>query len=156
MCGIFGYAGRMDDAAGIVLRGLKQLEYRGYDSWGVSVGHGGRAVLEKQTGKKPVTARPADLLEPGLEMNRRQCTEKGLPSDDETVVLFAMFPQQVEALVKPKTPAAAPAAAATAPSSAASAAPASSAPRPASGNGARKMFVTVNGKRHDVTVETVA
>jgi len=51
MCGIFGYAGRLDDAAGIVLRGLKQLEYRGYDSWGVSVGHGGRAVLEKQTGK---------------------------------------------------------------------------------------------------------
>jgi glucosamine--fructose-6-phosphate aminotransferase (isomerizing) len=51
MCGIFGYAGRLDDAAGIVLRGLKQLEYRGYDSWGVSVGDAGRVVLEKQTGK---------------------------------------------------------------------------------------------------------
>ena len=51
MCGIFGYAGRIQDAAGIVLRGLKQLEYRGYDSWGVSVGDGGRVVLEKQTGK---------------------------------------------------------------------------------------------------------
>ena len=51
MCGIFGYVGREGDAAGIVLRGLKKLEYRGYDSWGVAIGHQGHAVLEKRTGK---------------------------------------------------------------------------------------------------------
>jgi pyruvate/oxaloacetate carboxyltransferase len=56
--------------------------------------------VEKQTGKKTVTERPADLLEPGMEKYRKQCAEKGLPTDDETVVLFAMFPQQVEALMK--------------------------------------------------------
>ena len=56
------------------------------------------AQVEKQTGKKPVTERPADLLAPGMEGYRKQCVEKGLPTDDETVVLFAMFPQQVEAL----------------------------------------------------------
>ena len=56
------------------------------------------AQVEKQTGKKAVTERPADLLEPGMEKYRRQCADKGLPTDDETVVLFAMFPQQVEAL----------------------------------------------------------
>ena len=44
MCGIFGYVGggrSSADAAGIVLRGLKKLEYRGYDSWGVAVAHDG-------------------------------------------------------------------------------------------------------------------
>lgn len=37
MCGIFGYVGKRTDAAQIVLEGLKKLEYRGYDSWGVAV-----------------------------------------------------------------------------------------------------------------------
>ena len=60
------------------------------------------AQVEKLSGKKPVTARPADLLEPGLEKYRKQCAEKGLPVKDEIVVLYAMFPQQVEALFKPK------------------------------------------------------
>ncbi len=36
MCGIFAYIGKKDDAAEIVLSGLKLLEYRGYDSWGVA------------------------------------------------------------------------------------------------------------------------
>lgn len=37
MCGIFGYIGKKENAAEIVLAGLKSLEYRGYDSWGVAV-----------------------------------------------------------------------------------------------------------------------
>lgn len=36
MCGIFGYIGPRTDAPRIVLDGLKALEYRGYDSWGVA------------------------------------------------------------------------------------------------------------------------
>jgi len=36
MCGIFGYIGNQD-AAKIVAIGLKRLEYRGYDSWGIAV-----------------------------------------------------------------------------------------------------------------------
>jgi glucosamine--fructose-6-phosphate aminotransferase (isomerizing) len=51
MCGIFGYVGGEAAAADIVLRGLKKLEYRGYDSWGVAVGAGGRVVLDKRVGK---------------------------------------------------------------------------------------------------------
>lgn len=113
--------------------------------------------VEKQTGKKPVTTRPADLLEPGMEKYRKQCADKGLPTDDETVVLFAMFPQQVEALFK-KAPAAAAASAAPTP------VPQAAAPAPTSAaalsarlpNGAaHRMFITVNGKRHSVTVETL-
>lgn len=37
MCGIFGYIGNKSSAPSIVLEGLKTLEYRGYDSWGVAV-----------------------------------------------------------------------------------------------------------------------
>ena len=48
MCGIFGYVGTSDDASGIVLRGLKKLEYRGYDSWGIAVTRGDQVVLEKR------------------------------------------------------------------------------------------------------------
>jgi glucosamine--fructose-6-phosphate aminotransferase (isomerizing) len=56
MCGIFGYVGgaRVEDgseAAGTVLRGLKKLEYRGYDSWGIAVVHGRGIALEKRVGK---------------------------------------------------------------------------------------------------------
>jgi len=36
MCGIFGYIGNKTNAAKIVLEGLKRLEYRGYDSWGIA------------------------------------------------------------------------------------------------------------------------
>jgi glutamine---fructose-6-phosphate transaminase (isomerizing) len=51
MCGIFGYVGADSDASGIVLRGLKKLEYRGYDSWGIAVAHDGAVELEKSVGK---------------------------------------------------------------------------------------------------------
>jgi len=37
MCGIFGYIGQKQNAAELVLEGLKKLEYRGYDSWGIAV-----------------------------------------------------------------------------------------------------------------------
>lgn len=103
------------------------------------------AEVEKISGKKPVTVRPADLLEPAMEKYRAQCAEKGLPTKDEIVVLFAMFPQQVEALYKPKPAAATPV---PAPAPAPSVAPKTN------GRG-KHLFVTLNGQRHDVTVETL-
>ena len=36
MCGIFGYVGPKN-ASQVVLEGLKRLEYRGYDSWGIAI-----------------------------------------------------------------------------------------------------------------------
>ena len=121
------------------------------------------AQVEKATGKKSITERPADLLPPGLENYRKQAAEKGLPTDDEIAVLYAMFPQQVQDLYKPKaaapaapvvvsTPAPAVAGTATAPAAAPSAA---AQPAKTISGSARKLFVTVNGKRHDVTVETI-
>lgn len=36
MCGIFGVVGTKDNASQLVFAGLKDIEYRGYDSWGIS------------------------------------------------------------------------------------------------------------------------
>ena len=50
MCGIIGYTGPRP-AAPILIEGLKRLEYRGYDSAGVSVEHHGDFQLIKKAGK---------------------------------------------------------------------------------------------------------
>ena len=111
------------------------------------------AKVEKQTGKKAITCRPADLLEPGLEGYRKQCADKGLPTDDEITVLFAMFPQQVEALVKGVPPAEA-AKPAPAPKPA-DVAPAP--PRPGAEVVSRShMVLSINGTRHEVVSRNCA
>lgn len=51
MCGIFGYIGPQNNAAETILEGLKALEYRGYDSWGIAVVHDGAITIEKKVGK---------------------------------------------------------------------------------------------------------
>lgn len=51
MCGIFGYIGKRNTAADIIFNGLKTLEYRGYDSWGVAVRVGNDIAIEKHVGK---------------------------------------------------------------------------------------------------------
>jgi glucosamine--fructose-6-phosphate aminotransferase (isomerizing) len=63
MCGIVGYVGSKN-ATGLLVDGLKRLEYRGYDSAGVSLMNGGAvetrkakgkiAMLEEAIGKSPV------------------------------------------------------------------------------------------------------
>jgi len=50
MCGIIGYAGHRD-ACGILLDGLKRLEYTGYDSAGMAVVWDGRLDVRKVVGK---------------------------------------------------------------------------------------------------------
>ena len=64
------------------------------------------ALVEKQSGQKAVTGRPADLLEPGMPALRDKLKEKDLPDDDETAVLFAMFPVETERLLRGEKPAA--------------------------------------------------
>ena len=50
MCGIVGYVGRAE-AAPILLDGLRRLEYRGYDSAGITVVDGGRLETRKCAGR---------------------------------------------------------------------------------------------------------
>lgn len=49
MCGIVGYVGN-DAPQGIIIEGLKKLEYRGYDSAGVAVVSNGEIKLRKHVG----------------------------------------------------------------------------------------------------------
>lgn len=51
MCGIFAYSGSRNEAAQLVFTGLKSLEYRGYDSWGVAISENGKISVKKQVGK---------------------------------------------------------------------------------------------------------
>ena len=48
MCGIFGYVGKKN-APEVILVGLKRLEYRGYDSWGIAV-VAGEITVDKRVG----------------------------------------------------------------------------------------------------------
>ena len=50
MCGIFGCLS--DDAAAVVLEGLRKLEYRGYDSAGLSTVESGSGLTQiREAGK---------------------------------------------------------------------------------------------------------
>ncbi len=50
MCGVFGYTGK-NIANDLVFQGLKRLEYRGYDSWGIAVNKGDEITIFKTTGE---------------------------------------------------------------------------------------------------------
>ena len=50
MCGIIGFTGKLQ-AADILVNGLEQLEYRGYDSAGIAVNDGTTTRIVKTTGK---------------------------------------------------------------------------------------------------------
>ncbi|THB66753.1 MAG: glutamine--fructose-6-phosphate transaminase (isomerizing), partial [Spirochaetaceae bacterium] len=50
MCGIIGYCGPKP-ATEVILEGLKRLEYRGYDSAGLSIGNKGQLNVVKKKGK---------------------------------------------------------------------------------------------------------
>jgi len=72
---------------------------------------------------------------------RDKLKEKGLPEDDETAVLFAMFPVETDKLLRGGKPAA--------PVEAAPASHPRSAARP------KKYVMQIEGKKHSVEVEEV-
>ena len=51
MCGIFGIISQKENTVPRVIEGLKKLEYRGYDSWGVSWKEGNKIKAVKKVGK---------------------------------------------------------------------------------------------------------
>lgn len=79
MCGIVGYAGYRP-AAGIIVEGLKKLEYRGYDSFGVATLGTGIECYKKQ-GKISETDSAADLLKGTLGIGHTRWATHGIPND---------------------------------------------------------------------------
>jgi pyruvate carboxylase subunit B len=107
-------------------------------------------LCEKQSGKEAVTVRPADLLGPGMPALRDKLKEKGFPTDDETAVLFAMFPVETEKLLRGEKPAEAkPAAAPSAPNP-------SPAPTRAANGQAARYVLHVEGRSHSVEIEELS
>ncbi len=56
MCGIFGFVSTTPQKTAITISGLKKLEYRGYDSWGVAVETDGKLTIRKKKGKLSTSA----------------------------------------------------------------------------------------------------
>lgn len=51
MCGIIGYVGKKNIAVDVLINGLKNLEYRGYDSAGIAIKDGSSVKVIKTAGK---------------------------------------------------------------------------------------------------------
>lgn len=67
MCGIFGYIGNKNPVK-MALDGLKQLEYRGYDSAGIAGVKEGHIIFHKEVGKVAVLEQEVKKQELDLEM----------------------------------------------------------------------------------------
>ena len=51
MCGIVGYKGNNNNAIKVVIEGLENLEYRGYDSAGIAYLKENKIIIEKEAGR---------------------------------------------------------------------------------------------------------
>src|SRR5438445_1367592 len=86
MCGIVGYVGKQQ-AAPILLEGLRRLEYRGYDSAGLSVLNGAELQTRKKKGKideglgQVLNARPATGQ---MGVGHTRWATHGPPSDENS------------------------------------------------------------------------
>lgn len=104
-----------------------------------------RSLAESRTKQKAIECRAADLLAPRMPKLREELKAKGVPVNDENAVLYAMFPQQLEAFYKPK-------AAAPAPVTQPVAKPAES---PVGGGQHSRYRITINGRSHETVVESL-
>ncbi|UCD71700.1 MAG: glutamine--fructose-6-phosphate transaminase (isomerizing) [Syntrophobacterales bacterium] len=83
MCGIVGYLGPRE-TVGVLMDGLRRLEYRGYDSAGIAVFHGGKIEVRRARGKLRVLeeAIAGESLEGKVGIGHTRWATHGRPSDD--------------------------------------------------------------------------
>ena len=79
MCGIVGYIGRRE-AAPIIVEGLKRLEYRGYDSFGVATICGG-IELDKHQGRISDSSDSSARLKGKIGIGHTRWATHGVPND---------------------------------------------------------------------------
>jgi glucosamine--fructose-6-phosphate aminotransferase (isomerizing) len=82
MCGIVGYVGEKM-AAGVLLDGLRRLEYRGYDSAGIAVHDGEHLTIVRAVGKLDNLAQGIQVqdLPGGLGIGHTRWATHGRPSE---------------------------------------------------------------------------
>lgn len=82
MCGIVGYIGK-DRASQIILSGLEKLEYRGYDSSGISLCTGNEIETSKFTGrlKNLITHLEANPVKSDVGIGHTRWATHGAPSE---------------------------------------------------------------------------
>lgn len=79
MCGIVGYIGKRK-AAPILIQGLKKLEYRGYDSFGIAT-LGNQIEIYKHEGKISEHAGSASALDGTTGIGHTRWATHGIPND---------------------------------------------------------------------------
>ncbi len=81
MCGIVGYIGK-NKAVPVLLEGLSKLEYRGYDSAGIAVNHGGELDVFKCKGRLKNLENIVDKeMDTVLGIGHTRWATHGAPSD---------------------------------------------------------------------------
>jgi glucosamine--fructose-6-phosphate aminotransferase (isomerizing) len=82
MCGIVGYIGHQK-ASHLLVNGLKRMEYRGYDSAGISFLENGKINILKQKGKVENLDRlvPHDLINTTIGIAHTRWATHGFPND---------------------------------------------------------------------------
>ena len=82
MCGIVAYIGPKQ-ASEIVINGLKRLEYRGYDSSGISSIKNGEIITHKKKGKvaEMEAECPSDIHEQHIAIGHTRWATHGVPND---------------------------------------------------------------------------
>jgi glucosamine--fructose-6-phosphate aminotransferase (isomerizing) len=82
MCGIVGYLGPRDTAQ-VLMEGLRRLEYRGYDSAGIAVFHGGKVEVRRARGKLKILeeAIAGESFEGRVGIGHTRWATHGRPSD---------------------------------------------------------------------------
>ncbi len=83
MCGIVGYIGTKD-AYPIIIKGLKRLEYRGYDSAGIALYNGEKFISSKTKGKVSDLEQKAEAentLKGSMGIGHTRWATHGVPND---------------------------------------------------------------------------
>lgn len=85
MCGIIGYTGKKDSVP-FILEGLKRLEYRGYDSAGISILQGGQIVTVRSVGKVEELEKAVAQVSPkgSTGMGHTRWATHGKPSEENS------------------------------------------------------------------------
>jgi glucosamine--fructose-6-phosphate aminotransferase (isomerizing) len=83
MCGIVGYVGPRETVQ-ILMEGLRRLEYRGYDSAGIAMFHGGKIEVRRVRGKLRILeeAISEEAFEGRVGIGHTRWATHGRPSDD--------------------------------------------------------------------------